>query len=117
MRHQVSGRRFDRPTDQRIAMYRSLVTGLLRGEKITTTVAKCKEIGPMAEKMITLGKKGGLSHRRRALAFIYDAGVVSKVFDDYAKRYAERAGGYTRITKLGPRFGDNASMAVIELVK
>ena len=117
MRHQVSGRRFDRPTDQRIAMYRSLVTGLLRGEKITTTEAKCKEIRPMAEKMITLGKKGDLAHRRKALAFIYDPEVVAKVFGDYATRYAERAGGYTRITKLGPRYGDNAPMAVIELVK
>jgi len=117
MRHQISGRRFDRPTDERMAMYRNLVASLFSSEKMITTEAKAKEIRPVAERMITLGKKGGLSARRRALAFIYDEHVVDKLFSDIAPRYAERAGGYTRITKIGPRQGDCAPMAQIELVK
>jgi large subunit ribosomal protein L17 len=117
MRHQVSGRKFDRPTAARLAMYRNLVTSLLDNEKIVTTEAKAKEIRAMAEKMITLGKKGDLAARRQAMAFIYKEDVVDKVFDDIAKRFAERPGGYTRITKLLPREGDGAPMAQIELVK
>ncbi len=117
MRHQVSGRKFDRPTHHRLAMYRNMVASLLSGEKMVTTEAKAKEIRGMTERMITLGKKGDLSARRRALAFIYDESVVEKLFKDLAPRYAERAGGYTRIIKLGPRQGDCAPMAQIELVK
>ena len=117
MRHQVSGRKFDRPTDQRLAMYRNMVASLFSSEKMVTTEAKAKEIRGLAERMITLGKKGGLSARRRALAFIYDENVVEKLFTDIAPRYAERPGGYTRIIKLGPRQGDCAPMAQIELVK
>jgi len=117
MRHKVSGRKFDRPTAHRVAMYRNLVQSLMNSEKIITTEAKAKEVRSMAEKMITLGKKGDLSARRRALAFIYDEAIVGKVFDDIAKRYAERNGGYTRITKMAPRLGDGASMAQLELVK
>jgi large subunit ribosomal protein L17 len=98
-------------------MYRNLVQSLMSSEKIVTTEAKAKEIRSMAEKMITLGKKGDLSARRRALAFIYDESVVDKVFDDIAKRYTERNGGYTRITKMAPRLGDGAPMAQLELVK
>jgi large subunit ribosomal protein L17 len=90
---------------------------LMDSEKIVTTEAKAKEIRNMAEKMITLGKKGDLSARRRALAFIYNESVVEKVFNDISKRYAERNGGYTRITKLAPRLGDGAPMAQLELVK
>lgn len=116
MKHQISGRKFDRPTAARMAMYRNLVTSLLDNEKIVTTEAKAKEIRSMAEKMITLGKKGDLSARRQALAFIYRKEVVDKVFEDFAKRFAERSGGYTRITKLLPRVGDGARMAQIELV-
>jgi large subunit ribosomal protein L17 len=98
-------------------MYRNLVMNLMDSEKIVTTEAKAKEIRNMAEKMITLGKKGDLSARRRALAFIYNESVVEKVFNDISKRYAERNGGYTRITKLAPRLGDGAPMAQLELVK
>ncbi|MCL2678773.1 MAG: 50S ribosomal protein L17 [Dehalococcoidia bacterium] len=114
--HKLSGRKFDRPTAHRLAMYRNLVQDLLDAEKIVTTEAKAKEIRGMAEKIITMGKKGDLSARRRALAFIYDENVVAKVFDDIAKRYAERNGGYTRIIKLSPRQGDGAPMAQLELV-
>ncbi len=97
-------------------MFRNLVTDLLRHEKITTTEAKAKEIRGLAEKMITLGKRGNLHARRQALAFINSEAVVRKLFDDLASRYAERPGGYTRITKLGRRQGDGAEMAQIELV-
>jgi len=117
MSHNVSGRKFDRPTAHRTAMYRNLVMNLMDSEKVITTEAKAKEIRNMAEKIITLGKKGDLSARRRALAFIYDEAVVEKVFGDISKRYAERKGGYTRITKLSPRLGDGAPMAQLELVK
>jgi len=116
MRHRVAGRRLSRPTDHRLALYRNLVTELLRHGRIRTTEAKAKETRGMAEKIITHGKKGTLHHRRQALAFVYDSDVVKKVFDEIAPRYAERRGGYTRITKLGPRPGDAAPMAVIELV-
>ena len=117
MRHKVTGRKFGRATDERWAMYRNLVTDLLNHEKVTTTEPKAKEIRSMAEKMITLGKDGNLSARRQALAFIYDEKVTDKLFKELAPRYATRPGGYTRITKLGPRLGDGAAMAQIELVK
>lgn len=117
MRHQVSGRKFDRPTHERMAMYRNMVTSLLASERMITTEAKAKEVRRMAERMITLGKKGNLAARRRALAFIYDEKLVEKLFSDIAPRYAERPGGYTRIIKLGSRLGDCAPMAQIELVK
>ncbi len=93
-----------------------MVTDLLRHGRIKTTIAKAKEIGPLAEKMVTLGKKGTLHDRRQAAAFITDASVVKSVFDDIAPRFKERAGGYTRITRLGVRAGDAAEMALIELV-
>jgi large subunit ribosomal protein L17 len=117
MRHKISGRRFDRATGPRLAMYRGLVTALLGHEKITTTEAKAKEVRGMAEKIITLGKHGGLGPRRQALAFVYDPKVVDKVFSDLAPRYKERPGGYVRLTKLGPRHGDWAEMVQMELVK
>lgn len=98
-------------------MYRNLVTDLLRYEGIVTTEAKAKEARGMAEKVITLGKDGGLHARRRVLAFVTDKKVVGKVFDELAPRYADRPGGYTRIVKLGPRLGDGAPMARLELVK
>jgi len=98
-------------------MYRNLVTDLLGYGKITTTEAKAKEVRGLAEKMITLGKKGELQARRQALSFIIDKKVVEKVFTELAPRYAERPGGYTRITKLGPRLGDGAAMVQLELVK
>ncbi len=117
MRHKVSGRKFGRSTEERLAMYRNLVTDLLDHEKITTTEAKAKEIRGMAERMITLGKDGKLGARRRALAFIYDEKVTDKVFTELATRYASRTGGYTRISKLGPRLGDGAPMVQLELIK
>ncbi len=117
MRHKVAGRKLGRNTGHRRAMYRNLVTDLLDYEKITTTDAKAKEVRGLAEKMITLGKKGGLHSRRQALSFIIDKKVAEKVFTELAPRYAERPGGYTRIIKLGPRLGDGAAMIQLELVK
>ncbi len=116
MRHRVSGRHLGRDTSHRVALYRNLVTDLLRYERITTTEAKAKEIRPMAEKIITLGRRGDLHARRLAGRFVYDPKVVKKVFDDIAPRMATRPGGYLRITGLEPRKGDGARMSVIELV-
>ena len=117
MRHKVAGRKLGRDTGHRRAMYRNLVTDLLGYEKITTTEAKAKEVRGLAEKMITLGKEGGLHSRHQALSFIIDKKITEKVFTELAPRYAERPGGYTRITKLGPRLGDGAAMVQLELVK
>ena len=117
MRHKVAGRKLSRTTGHRRALYRNMVTALLDHEKITTTEAKAKEVCGLAEKMITLGKKGGLHPYRQALSYIMDKKVAEKVFDDLASRFAERPGGYTRITKLGPRLGDGAPMVQLELVE
>jgi large subunit ribosomal protein L17 len=117
MRHKVAGRKLGRASGHRRALYRNLVTDLLGYEKIITTEAKAKEVRGLAEKMITLGKTGDLHSRRQALAFIIDKKVTEKVFTELAPRYAERPGGYTRITKLGPRLGDGAAMVQLELVK
>ncbi len=117
MRHRIAGRKLSRPASHRWLLYRNLVTDLLAYEKLTTTEAKAKEIRSLVEKMITLGKENSLASRRRATAFITDKKVVKKLFDNIAPEYAERSGGYTRLVKLGPRHGDNAPMAQIELVK
>jgi len=117
MRHKVAGRKLDRAKGHRRALFRNLVTDLLRYEKMVTTEAKAKEVRSLAEKMITLGKKGGLSAFRQALSFIIDEAVAKKVFTELAPRYAERPGGYTRIVKLGPRLGDGAPMVQISLVE
>ena len=117
MRHKVKGRKFDRPGDERAALFRNLVTDLMRHERLKTTEAKAKEVRPIAERMITLGKDGTLHARRQALAYINDKDVVKKLFDDVAPRFASRPGGYTRIVKLGPRNGDGALMAQLELVE
>lgn len=109
-------RKLGRATDHRDAMLRNLVTSLLEHGKIETTVEKAKETRSMAEKMITLGKTNTLHSRRQALAYITKEDVVTKVFEELAPKYAERNGGYTRILKLGPRRGDCAEMAIIELV-
>ncbi len=109
-------RKLGRPTDQRIAMLRGMVTALLENGKIETTVTRAKEVRPLAENMITLGKRGDLHARRQALSFITKEDVVKKVFDELAPKYAERNGGYTRISKTGVRRGDNAPMAIIALV-
>lgn len=117
MRHKVDGRKFGRDSGQRKALFRKLVTDLLDYGKVDTTLAKAKEVRPIAERFITMGKNGTLASRRRALAYIYDDKVVDKLFSDLAKQFAERPGGYTRITKLGMRLGDGAPMARIELVQ
>ena len=116
MRHRVAGRHLGRDTSHRLSLYRNLVTDLLRYERITTTEAKAKEIRPMAERIITLGRKGDLHSRRQAMRFVYDPSVVKKVFDVIGPRMADRPGGYLRITGLEPRKGDGARMATIELV-
>ncbi|MBI4186208.1 MAG: 50S ribosomal protein L17 [Chloroflexi bacterium] len=117
MRHKVSGRKLCGSTSHRMSMYRNMVTDLLNHEKVVTTEAKAKEVRSFAEKMITLGKKGGLHAQRQAFSFMMDNKVADKVFAELAPRYAERPGGYTRIIKLGPRPGDGAEMVQLELVK
>ncbi len=114
--HRVAGRKLSRYKDQRKALMRGLTGELIQHERITTTLAKAKETRIVAEKLITHGKKGTLHHRRLALAQIPNKTIVKKVFDEVAPRYAERAGGYTRVIKIGRRQGDGAEMAVIELV-
>lgn len=109
-------RKLGMPTDQRKAMLRNQVTSFLENGKITTTVTRAKETRSMAEKMITLGKKGTLAARRQALAYITKEDVVTKLFSEIAPKYADRNGGYTRIYKLAERRGDAAQMAVLELV-
>ena len=109
-------RKLGRPTDQRMAMLRQQVTDLLDKGRMETTISRAKEIAPMAEKMITLGKAKDLASYRQALSFITREDVAKKVFDEVAPKYADRNGGYTRITRTGIRRGDAAEMAVIELV-
>lgn len=116
MRHGVAGRKFDRPTAARKALFRGLVTDLLKHEQIKTTEAKAKEIRGLAEKMITLGKDDTLASRRQVLSYVYDKDVARKVFDELGPRYSDRPGGYTRIVKLGPRLGDGAPTVLLELV-
>jgi large subunit ribosomal protein L17 len=117
MRHKTAGRKFDRPGDERRALLRGLVGDLMRHERLKTTEAKAKEVRPIAEKMITLGKDGTVAARRQAIAYINDKDVVKKLFDDIAPRFTARPGGYTRIIKLGPRKGDGSQMAQLELVE
>lgn len=116
MRHQVSGKKLGRNTSQRKALLRSLVTSFVEKERIRTTLAKAKATRPIAEKMITLAKTNSLHTRRQALQYIYKKEAVKKLFEDIGPRFMERPGGYTRIIKLGPRAGDGAEMAILELV-
>jgi large subunit ribosomal protein L17 len=116
MRHGVSGRKLNMTTSHRLAMFRNMVTSLLNHERIYTTVPKAKEMRRWAEWMITLGKHGDLHSRRRALAIIREKDVVHKVFAELAQRYQNRAGGYTRIVKVGFRRGDAAPMCLLELI-
>ena len=109
-------RKLGRRTDHRTAMLRNQVQSLLENGRIQTSVTRAKETQRMADKMITLGKKGDLHARRQALAYIYKDEVVKKLFDEIAPQYAERNGGYTRVLKLGPRRGDGTEMAILELV-
>jgi len=116
MRHRVDRRKLGRHTAHRMAMLRNMVTSLLEHEEIRTTTAKAKELRRVAERMITLGKQGTLASRRRALAFVRSKQVTAKLFDELAKRYSKRPGGYTRQFKVGPRHGDNAEISIIQLV-
>ena len=109
-------RKLGRPTASRLAMLRAMVTFLLEKGRIETTVTRAKEVRSMTEKMITIAKVNDLHHKRMAMAFITKEGVTKKLFDEIAPKYAEKNGGYTRITKLGPRRGDAAEMAIIELL-
>ena len=117
MRHKVAGRKFSRETSHRLAMYDTMVTQLFMYGKVTTTEARAKEVRIIAEKMVTLGKDGSLDARRRAGEIVKDKEVLHKVFSEIAPRYADRSGGYTRILKLGPRQGDGAPMALLEMVE
>ncbi|MDO4749101.1 MAG: 50S ribosomal protein L17 [Eubacteriales bacterium] len=113
MAHQ---RKLGRPTDQRLAMLRSMTTSFLEAGRIETTLTRAKEVQKLAEKMVTLGKTNTLHTKRQALSFITKRDVVTKLFDEIAPKYAERKGGYTRVIKIGPRRGDAAEMAILELV-
>ena len=116
MRHKIAGKRLGRTTSHRMAMFRNMVTSLFEHERIVTTAEKAKGLRPIAEKMITLAKRGDLHSRRQALSFIRSKDVVEKLFTEIKDNFADRKGGYTRILKTGVRKGDNASMAIIELV-
>ncbi len=116
MRHGVAGRKLGVTSSHRLAMFRNMAVALIKHEQITTTLPKAKELRPVAEKLITLGKRGGLHARRQAHAQLRDNRIVNKLFGALAERYRTRAGGYTRVLKAGVRFGDAADMAVIELV-
>jgi large subunit ribosomal protein L17 len=112
----MRGRSFSRTSSHRKAMFESLCHALIKHEQITTTLPKAKDLRPLVEKLITLGKRGGLHARRQALAALQDTKITDKLFTTLAERYGSRQGGYTRIIKAGFRHGDNAAMAVIELV-
>ncbi len=116
MRHRMSGRKLNRTSAHRKAMLRNMAAALVKHEQIKTTLPKAKELKPYLDKLITLGKRGGLHARRQALSVLGDRALTAKLFDTLAPRYAERNGGYTRVLKLGPRYGDAAPMAFIELV-
>ena len=116
MRHGVAGRKLGVTSAHRLSMFRNMAHALIKHEQITTTLPKAKELRPVAEKLITLGKRGGLHARRQAYADLRDDAVVAKLFGTLAERYRSRPGGYTRVLKAGVRYGDAADMAVIELV-
>ena len=116
MRHGVSGRKLNRHSGERKALFKGLAASLLKHEQIKTTLPKAKDLRPIVEKMITLGKKGGLACQRRAVSLLGDREIAAKIMGPLAKRYENRTGGYVRIIKAGFRPGDNAAMAVIELV-
>ncbi len=116
MRHGVAGRKLGVTSSHRAAMFRNMAQALIKHEQITTTLPKAKELRPVAEKLITLGKRGGLHARRQAMSQLQDEVIVGKLFSSLADRYKARAGGYTRVLKAGMRYGDMATMAVVELV-
>jgi large subunit ribosomal protein L17 len=116
MRHRIAGRKLGRTTSHRVAMLRNLVTSLLEHEKVKTTDAKAKELRPLAEKLIGLGKRGDLHARRQALSVVRKAEVVKKLFETLSPRYQSRTGGYLRIVKIGFRPGDGAPVSLVELI-
>jgi large subunit ribosomal protein L17 len=116
MRHRVAGKKLGRNTAHRVMMFRNMVTSLFDKERVRTTLDRAKAIRPIAERMITLGKRETLHARRQALAYVNDPAVVSKLFDTLAPRFSQRHGGYTRIIRLGFRDGDGAQMAYLELI-
>ena len=116
MRHGISGRKLNRTSSHRKAMFSNMAVALLKHEQITTTLPKAKELSPFVDKLITLGKRGGLHARRRAFAVLRDETITGKLFATLGPRYAERHGGYTRVLRAGFRYGDSAPLAVIELV-
>ncbi len=116
MKHNIKNKKLNKTSSHRKAMFMNMSNALIKHEQITTTLAKAKELRRFVEKIVTLGKKGDLLSRRKAVSILQDQKMSKKVFDVFAERYKARAGGYTRIIKLGNRFGDNAPMAVIEFV-
>ena len=116
MRHGLAHRKLNRTSEHRTAMFANMASSLVRHEQIVTTLPKAKELRPIVEKLITLAKKGDLASRRRAISKMRDKEMVRKLFDTLGPRYQDRNGGYTRVLKAGFRYGDNAPMAVIELV-
>ena len=116
MRHGLHGRKLNRTSAHRKAMFANMAVALLKHEQIKTTLPKAKELRPIVDKLVTLGKRGSLHARRQALAFLRDKDITGKLFDSLAERYAERHGGYTRVLRAGFRYGDAAPMAFIELV-
>ena len=116
MRHQRSGRKLGRDASHRKALYANLTGALIEHGRIKTTIAKAKEVRPIAEQMITLGRRGGVHSRRQALKFLRSQDVVHKLFSDVGPRFKDREGGYSRIVRIGPRLGDAAEMAYLELV-
>ncbi|WP_299481600.1 50S ribosomal protein L17 [uncultured Roseibium sp.] len=116
MRHGKSGRKLNRTSSHRKAMFANMAASLIKHEQIVTTLPKAKEMKPIIDKLITLGKRGDLHARRQAISQIRDTAMVAKLFDTLGERYKDRNGGYSRVLKAGFRYGDNAPMAVIELV-
>lgn len=116
MRHRMSGRKLNRTSQHRQMLFRNMSQALIKHEQIVTTLAKARELRPVVERLVTLGKRGDLHARRLAFARLRDNDMVTKLFDVLATRYAERPGGYTRVIKAGYRYGDSAAMAVIEFV-
>lgn len=116
MRHGMSGRKLNRTSSHRKALFSNMANALIKHEQIKTTLPKAKELQPVVEKLVTLGKRGSLHARRQAFAMLRDDGMTRKLFDTLAERYAERQGGYIRVLKAGHRYGDAAPMAIIEFV-
>ena len=116
MKHNIKHRKLNRTSSHRKALLKNMANALIKHEQITTTLPKAKELRPYVEKLITLGKKGSLTARRKAISILQDEKMTKKIFDTIADRYSDRNGGYTRIIKLGNRYGDNAPTAVIEFI-